>query len=521
MEKHSQGDKMKVWKLRTSSVVIFLISIWYLEWLVKSINIQAWYISLPFFLASILLALNTLVSIVNHWRFKDPQIKLVKKGEEPLIGVLIPTYNEPIDMVIKTAKSVFDQNWPKNKIVLVISDDGHNNALRLAVQKLQSYYKALIFYHEPPLKNSPLRKGESKSGNLNSALEFLNTKFPEIEFIETRDADDLVGDKDFLRHCLGQLLADSEASFVQTIKECIVSEGDPFGNQEAVFYRRTMLAKYVCNAAFPCGSGLIWRKSHLERIDGFPAWNLVEDLQSGFEIYQKGGKGIHLPIVGAIGQIAPEDIPNFFKQRGTWALDSMRLFFWKNPFLTKGLTFMQKLQFLELELFYLLGFCTMTFAFTMFFILLFNIYPVNTSVASYTLHVWPYLVAMELFLVFRGDGLSYKSLWRSRQMWLGLAPIYIKASILALLYGPNKKPSYKVTRKTHQYGWYWRETLIQSVSVFGLSFALVYYITHLSNLSKIDLNSIFWACFFIIGLSKVVKNSWFGFSLRKPSFFPL
>ena len=32
--------------------------------------------------------------------------------------------------------------------------------------------------------------------------------------------------------------------------------------------------------------------------------------------------------VGAVGQHAPEDLPNVYKQRGTWALDTMRLLIW-------------------------------------------------------------------------------------------------------------------------------------------------------------------------------------------------
>ena len=54
----------------------------------------------------------------------------------------------------------------------------------------------------------------------------------------------------------------------------------------------------------------------------FPTWNLVEDLQSGVEALRRGWRGLYLPIVGAVPQHSPEDVPSVYKQRGTWAVDT-------------------------------------------------------------------------------------------------------------------------------------------------------------------------------------------------------
>ena len=81
----------------------------------------------------------------------------------------------------------------------------------------------------------------------------------------------------------------------------------------------------------PGGSGSCVAPLGLELIGGFPTWNLVEDLDSGYELLRRGGRGLYLPVVGSIAQSAPEDVPNLYKQRGTWALDSARLFLFKNP----------------------------------------------------------------------------------------------------------------------------------------------------------------------------------------------
>jgi cellulose synthase (UDP-forming) len=307
-------------------------------------------------------------------------------------------------------------------------------------------------------------------------------------------------------------MADPKLAFVQTIKEAIVSPGDPFSNLEPLFYRRAMLVRNATNAVFPCGSGLVWRREALNDIGGFPTWNLVEDLQSGVEALRRGWRGMYLPLVGAVGQTAPEDIPNIVKQRGVWAVDTMRLTFWGNK---QGLSLWQQLQFSELGFFYLLSLAVLTFAILPVFSLTFNIYPLIATHAAYAKHFWPYAAAIELLLIGLSEGLPYEVLWRARQMWLGLAPVYARATVMALAYGPHRKPWYRVTRKEHVYHWYWREILPQIVLFLALIAASLYHVATHSLLRDADLGSLFWAGFFILGLSRIIFNSWRGVQLHK------
>jgi cellulose synthase (UDP-forming) len=499
---------MRNWKTRLASIFLLLATAWYLPWMFGNLNWSAPWLALPFAAASTMTAVMTLITAFNHWRSGAPEQRPVQVGQEPEVAVILPTYGERSSMVYETAKSVLEQDYPKNRIRLIISDDGHRTSIRQTVHRLsEEYPDAFVAYNEPPRRGSNERRGEAKAGNLNSVLDLINEYAPRIQFIETRDADDKVGDPEFLRQTVGQLVADPELAFVQTIKEAEVSPGDPFGNLEPLFYRNVMLARHASNAVFPCGSGLVWRREALTEIGGFPAWNLVEDLQSGVEALRRGWRGAYLPIVGAIGQTAPEDIPNVIKQRGTWALDTMRLFFWGDR---RGLNARQWIQFAELGFFYLLSFAVLIFAATPVFALLFDIYPLVTNHAMYALRFWPYAVAVELLLVSLADGLSYEALWRARQMWLGMATVYARATLIALRYGPNRKPSYRVTRKEHIHAWYWKETLPQTVLLLTLVAASGYHVATRSLLTEADLGSLFWAAFFIAALSRVVVNSWHG-----------
>jgi cellulose synthase (UDP-forming) len=511
--------------VRITGIVFLIASFWYLYWVYSHFNIESGLSILSstiFLFATILVVFNGILFVINNWSFQISKPEKLSAGLEPTVGILIPTYNESVDIITKTLKSVVRQNWPQNKRIIVVSDDGRRPELRLAIKafKLENR-ESNIIYHLPPRKNSPDRRGDAKAGNLNSALGLILSKFPYISYIETRDADDLVGDKDFLRYCVQSLERDQKISFVQTIKRCLVKDGDPFSNQESIFYERAMPARLAANAVFPCGSGLVWRLSGLKKIGGFPFWNLVEDLQSGYEILQKGGKGEYLPIVGALGQIAPEDIPNFYKQRGIWALDSLRLFFYKNPILMSGLSIRQKIQFFEMGYAYMLSFAIPPFILNLILSLVFGVYPVAGSGIEYVSLLALFAMTFELFNAARAWGISYKSQWRSRQAWLGLMPVFILAFFKALWYGPNTKPTYVVTRKYHKVGWYWKETIVQSSCAILLTISILINISAKQLHDPIaDIASIFWASFFLISLLQIIQNSWAGINLREKIALP-
>ena len=145
-----------------------------------------------------------------------------------MVAILIPTYGEPVEMVQKTIESVIQQNWQNGAMLIIVGDDAHNPQMGYMVENLQkNYTSARIIYHLPPSKNSPERVGKAKDGNLNSMLKLVSQQYPDIRYIETRDADDLVGNANFLRYTIGHLVSNPKAAYVQTIKEAMVSPRRP------------------------------------------------------------------------------------------------------------------------------------------------------------------------------------------------------------------------------------------------------------------------------------------------------
>jgi len=493
-----------------AGVLLLATTLFYLPWMLTSLNTTLPWLAWPFAAANLFSLGYAILAVVNAWSRSVPSRQPVVRGAEPHVGIIIPTCGESVAMVLRTVVSVLEQDWPRNRMTLVVSDDGHDAELAAAVAGLP------VVYHSPPARFAPGRDGAAKAGNLNSALALLDVMHPDLAYVETRDADDEVGSNAFLREAVGQLVADDRLAFVQTVKEAQVSAGDPFNNRESMFYRGQMLARNASNAVFPCGSGLVWRREALRDIGEFPTWNLVEDLQSGVEALRRGWRGIYLPIVGAVGQHSPEDVPNAYKQRGTWAIDTVRLMVWGS---LRGMALRQRLQFAEMIVFYLNAFTTLVYLPSLACSLLGWI-PLDASGAGYAQHMLPLVLATEMWLLVlnqpffdrrRRQRRPFRALWRQRVMVAGLAPIYMKASLQAILSGPNRKPVYKVTRKEDDVRWHWRHTLPQTAAAVLLPLMGLYAAVH-GTLPPPWLlaGTLYWGGLNIVLLTEFVSRGWHG-----------
>jgi len=499
------------WRVRGAGLLLIATTLLYAPWMLTSLNGSVPWLAWPFAVANVFSLLYGILAVVNAWSRRVPERRPLAAGDEPHVAVIVPTCGEPVPMVLRTLASVLEQDWPTERLTIVVSDDGHDRALEAAVRDLP------VIYHSPPDRFAPGRDGAAKAGNLNSAVALLDAEHPEIRYIETRDADDEVGSHAFLREVVGQLDADDGLAFVQTIKQAQVSAGDPFNNWEPMFYRGQMLARNAANAVFPCGSGLVWRRTALREIGDFPTWNLVEDVQSGLEALRLGWRGLYMPIVGAVAQHAPEDVPNFYKQRGTWAIDTVRLMVWRR---LKGLNLRQRLQFWEMLAFYLNAFTAFVYIPSVGFSLLGQPPLVGVSALAYTAHLLPLVFAVEAWLLVLnlpyGDRRTrqrqlLRKLWQTRVMWTGMAPVYAKAVILAIVGGPHRKPTYVVTRKEDDLRWHWRHTMPQTTLVLLVACIMVYGLRYgtLPSLALLA-GSVYWGGLNIALLTSFVSRSWFG-----------
>ncbi len=506
--------KVQQWRRRLLGFVLVLSEIFYVSWMLMSLNKRFLWVAIPFGLAGLFSFFHMTLSVVNNWTRSVPSPKSIAEGMEPYVAVIIPTCGEGIPMILRTVTSIFEQDWPSDCLTVVVSDDGHDSDLCEALKELP------VYYHSPPDRFSPGRDGAAKAGNLNSALAMIDREFPRCSYIETRDADDEVGTNTFLRQVIGQLESNDRLAYVQTIKETQVSSRDPFENRAQIFYRSQMLAKNATNSVFPCGSGVVWRRKALEDIGNFPIWNLVEDLQSGVEALKRGWSSLYVPIVGAVGQHSPEDLPNVYKQRGTWAIDTVRLMVWGG---FSGLGARQRLQFLGMMMDYVNAFTAFIYI-PCTILCFYGRQPFSSATSQYVEHFVPLMVATEFWMLHinspfndrRGRQRSpIRDLWRFRVVWAGLTPMYALASVRAIAGGKNRKPIYRVTRKYNDLRWHWKEILPQlSIVILVItSISVAFAIGHVPKLDVL-IGPLYFGGLYVVLTSLFIPRSWYGTKLR-------
>ena len=177
-----------------------------------------------------------------------------------------------------------------------------------------------------------------KAGNLNHALQHTDG-----EFVAVIDADHLAR-PDLADDLLGHF--HPRVAFVATRQDFRIDARDRLGNFEVMFYGVIQPAKDADNAAFSCGNGVVYRREAIDDIGGFSEWNLVEDMHTSFQLHARGWQSVYVPRPVTTGT-APATAAEMAAQRLRWATDSLRLFFWDNPFLKQGLTMRQKLHYAQ------------------------------------------------------------------------------------------------------------------------------------------------------------------------------
>src|SRR5271156_2825824 len=122
------------WVVRCAALAYVLATIIYLPWLFSTLDRHLPWLAWPFFAANVLTGTTTLLSAFNHWWRLVPEPRLLPQGAEPLVGVIIPCCGEPLPMILRTVASVLEQDWPHDRLLIVVSDDGHDPALEEALR---------------------------------------------------------------------------------------------------------------------------------------------------------------------------------------------------------------------------------------------------------------------------------------------------------------------------------------------------------------------------------------------------
>lgn len=214
-----------------------------------SLNLSAWWIAVPLVLAETYSLVDVTLFGLTVWRART-------RGEPPApdpgttVDVFITTYDEPVDLVLRTARAAQQIHFPHRTWIL---DDGARPALRDAAVAMRIGYLVRS-------ADWAGRPRHAKAGNLNNAL-----MATDGELILVLDADQ-VPDPEILDRTVGYF-TDPQVAIVQTPQVFDnVPVSDPLGSQAPLFYGPIMQGKDGWTGAFFCGSNAVLRRDALMQL---------------------------------------------------------------------------------------------------------------------------------------------------------------------------------------------------------------------------------------------------------------
>ena len=245
--------------------------------------------------------------ILSFLSSKKDKKKLFKENELPGVSVIIPAYNEE-GSIEDTLKSILASDYPKNKLEVVVIDDGStDNTLKIA-KKLES---------------KRVRVFSKKNGGKGTALNFGLEKVKN-EIIFTMDADTFVHKKS-----LKKMVRYFKNPEVMCVSPAITIH-NPKSFLQRIQYMEYLLGLFLRKAFASVnaihitpGAFSAYRKTFFDKYGGYEVDNLTEDLEMSFRVQVKGYIIENAP-EAPVYTIAPSKFSHLLKQRRRWYIGLMK-----------------------------------------------------------------------------------------------------------------------------------------------------------------------------------------------------
>ncbi len=445
--------------------------------------------------AIVVLALGYFQSLRPLDRYPTPLPRDL--DEWPMVDVYVPTYNEPLDVVMPTVLAAMRLDWPPEKINVFILDDGRRQEFREFAEACGCGYM---------IRSD--NKG-AKAGNINSAM--AQTKG---EFIAIFDCDH-IPTRSFLQMTMGWFLKDPDLAMVQTPHYFYTP--DPFEknlnifgevpNEGALFYGVVQNCNDFWNATFFCGSCAAIRRTALMEVGGIAVETVTEDAHTALKMQRRGWNTAYIRFPQAAG-LATASLADHIGQRIRWARGMVQILRIDCPLFGRGLKWPQRLCYLNSTLHYLYAVPRLIFLTAPLVYLLLNRSNVYGYVATILAYAFPH-IAQSTLTNSRIQGRYRHSFWNEVYETV-LAPYILIPTTLALI--SPKHGKFNVTPKSqsleHSYfAWHaaWPVIAILALNVAGIVMGGLRLMTEPERQPALLMN-MFWALLnvMILGASVAV-----------------
>jgi cellulose synthase (UDP-forming) len=363
-----------------------LLAVWYFSWLA-----QPQRVGVPALFGLLVAAeVFNLCQAVGFWwtgvRGRRKPAMLPPLPGDVDVDVLVPVYGEPVEIVEPTIEAATRMRGARVQVALL--DDGESDEMqRLAARHGARYVRRS-------------RHEGAKAGNINHAL-----RLSTAPFVVVLDSDH-VPDERFLEATLGHM-ADERVAFVQTPQYYANHDANALASaawaQQALFFGAIAHGKDGIGATFCCGTNVLFRRTALDDIGGFPEQSLTEDFELSIELHSRGWKSAYVPEVLASG-LGPEDMASYVGQQQRWARGCLSAF---PKIVRTRLPLRLRLQYFLSAMYFLSGWTVLVYMSFPVIRILFGEQPLAAATANqFLLHFAPYF-ACALFTVAVAGGGAY------------------------------------------------------------------------------------------------------------------
>jgi len=314
---------------------------------------------------------------INYLHIRRPQ------SVEPEPGLRIAIFTtsspgEPVEMFEKTLAACQRITYPHTTYLL---DDTQDPAFREVAERYGAVWLELVGLPG------------AKAGKVNRALELTDEKF-----ILIMDPDHIPF-PNFLDHTLG-FFRDEKVGFVQ-VSQAYYNQYRSFtakgaAEQTYTFYGPTQMGLHGLGGAVAIGANCTFRRKALESIGGHGI-GLAEDLITSIRIHADGWKSVFNPVIVSRG-LVPEDFGSYCKQQLKWSRGVFEVVFVEVPRLFRKLTGWQRLSYLMIGTYYLVGASSFLFTLIPFIFFLTGILPAKMSFVEFL--IYGSLVAVIAILIY-------------------------------------------------------------------------------------------------------------------------
>ncbi len=376
--------------------------------------------------------LRIIVIWINYLGIKKPEHIEPEKGLKVAIFTT-SSPGEPLSMFDKTLEACANITYPHTTYLL---DDTQDPRYKEVAEKHGAVWLELVGLPG------------AKAGKINKALQIVKE-----DFILVLDPDHIPF-PNFLDEVLGYF-KDENVGFVQ-VSQAYYNQYRSFtargaAEQTYTFYGPTMMGMYGYGTSVAIGANCTFRKKALESIGGHGI-GLAEDLITSIRLHAAGWKSVFRPVVVSRG-LVPEDFGSFCKQQLKWSRGVFEVLFSEWPRLFKKLTGWQRLSYLTISTYYLVGVTNFLYVAIPFLYFWAGWLPANMDFGMFLIEGMPIAIIAILIYLYVQRWLSHPATerglhWRGTILKFATWPVFFLGAMLAVVnaeipYIPTAKKAVK------------------------------------------------------------------------------